>query len=150
MRKSENGRSMVEMLGVLAIIGVLSVGGVYGYSMAMRNYRANEVAQTLSMLAVLARAANGGEGANLTLTASGLDTTIAGITLDGDTTVANGEGIGEGNIEVAFTISSGDTDGKVRSRVCAIVPTANDSAAGYHVTGCGANAGGGEVGGGEG
>ena len=26
--KNQNGRSMIEMLGVLAIIGVLSVGGV--------------------------------------------------------------------------------------------------------------------------
>ena len=32
---SESGRSMVEMLGVLAIIGVLSVGGVAGYNFAM-------------------------------------------------------------------------------------------------------------------
>ena len=29
------GRSMIEMLGVLAIIGVLSVGGIAGYSKAM-------------------------------------------------------------------------------------------------------------------
>ena len=29
------GRSMVEMLGVLAIIGVLSVGAIAGYSKAM-------------------------------------------------------------------------------------------------------------------
>ena len=29
------GRSMVEMLGVLAIIGVLSVGAMNGYSKAM-------------------------------------------------------------------------------------------------------------------
>ena len=28
---SEIGRSMIEMLGVLAIIGVLSVGGIAGY-----------------------------------------------------------------------------------------------------------------------
>ena len=33
---NENGRSMVEMLGVLAIIGVLSVAGIGGYSMAMK------------------------------------------------------------------------------------------------------------------
>ena len=31
----ESGRSMVEMLGVLAIIGVLSVGAIAGYSKAM-------------------------------------------------------------------------------------------------------------------
>ena len=29
------GRSMIEMLGVLAIVGVLSVGGIAGYSKAM-------------------------------------------------------------------------------------------------------------------
>ena len=40
--KNESGRSMVEMLGVLAIIGVLSVGGIAGYKMAMRKHRANE------------------------------------------------------------------------------------------------------------
>lgn len=33
------GRSMVEMLGVLAIIGVLSVGGIAGYSLAMSKYK---------------------------------------------------------------------------------------------------------------
>ena len=40
--KSESGRSMVEMLGVLAIIGVLSIGGIAGYTMAMNRFRANE------------------------------------------------------------------------------------------------------------
>ncbi len=37
----QNGRSMIEMLGVLAIIGVLSVGGIAGYSKAMFKYRTN-------------------------------------------------------------------------------------------------------------
>ena len=35
----ETGRSMIEMLGVLAIIGVLSVGGIAGYSMAMSKFK---------------------------------------------------------------------------------------------------------------
>ena len=35
----ESGRSMIEMLGVLAIIGVLSVGGIAGYSMAMAKFK---------------------------------------------------------------------------------------------------------------
>ena len=30
-KTDQSGRSMVEMLGVLAIIGVLSVGGISGY-----------------------------------------------------------------------------------------------------------------------
>ena len=40
--KAQSGRSMIEMLGVLAIIGVLSVGGLVGYSKAMERYRINE------------------------------------------------------------------------------------------------------------
>ena len=42
-KKNESGRSMVEMLGVLAIIGVLSIGGITGYSTAMRKYQANQI-----------------------------------------------------------------------------------------------------------
>ncbi len=38
----QDGRSMVEMLGVLAIIGVLSVGAIAGYSQAMFKYRMNK------------------------------------------------------------------------------------------------------------
>ena len=36
---SQSGRSMIEMLGVLAIIGVLSVGGIAGYSKAMEKWK---------------------------------------------------------------------------------------------------------------
>ena len=39
----ETGRSMVEMLGVLAIIGVLSAGAIGGYHYAMNKYRTNEL-----------------------------------------------------------------------------------------------------------
>lgn len=39
MASQESGRSMIEMLGVLAIIGVLSVGGIAGYSMAMSKFK---------------------------------------------------------------------------------------------------------------
>ena len=49
MRSIERGRSMVEMLGVLAIIGVLSVAGITGYSYAMAKHKANEVAQRTSI-----------------------------------------------------------------------------------------------------
>lgn len=40
---SEKGRSMIEMLGVLAIIAVLSVGGITGYSKAMEKWKANKL-----------------------------------------------------------------------------------------------------------
>lgn len=42
-KKKESGRSMVEMLGVLAIIGVLSIGGVAGYRYAMVKIFENDV-----------------------------------------------------------------------------------------------------------
>ena len=53
-KKLESGRSMVEMLGVLAIIGVLSVGGIAGYSLSMRRHRANQVVDLMAKYAVAA------------------------------------------------------------------------------------------------
>ncbi len=48
--KNQNGRSMIEMLGVLAIIGVLSVGGIAGYSKAMTKYRINKTIEQVSQI----------------------------------------------------------------------------------------------------
>ena len=47
---NENGRSMIEMLGVLAIIGVLSVGGIAGYSKAMMKYRINKTIEQITLI----------------------------------------------------------------------------------------------------
>ena len=52
-KKSEQGRSMVEMLGVLAIIGVLSIGGIAGYTLSMRRYRANQIADVMNKYALI-------------------------------------------------------------------------------------------------
>ena len=46
----QSGRSMVEMLGVLAIIGVLSVGGIAGYSKAMTKFKITKTFDQVSML----------------------------------------------------------------------------------------------------
>lgn len=43
LKKNQSGRSMVEMLGVLAIIGVLSIGGIAGYRVAMNHKKANDI-----------------------------------------------------------------------------------------------------------
>ena len=48
--KNQNGRSMIEMLGVLAIIGVLSVGGIAGYSKAMHRYRINKYIEQITLI----------------------------------------------------------------------------------------------------
>ena len=60
---SESGRSMVEMLGVLAIIGVLSIGGIMGYSYGMDKYRANETLNDVNLRAIdlIAQASRGGD-----------------------------------------------------------------------------------------
>ena len=53
---TQRGRSMIEMLGVLAIIGVLSVGGIAGYSKAMSKYRINKTIEQITLIAGNVRA----------------------------------------------------------------------------------------------
>jgi len=52
INKNESGRSMVEMLGVLAIIGVLSVGGIYGYRYAMAQFTYHKMLRLIDTLAM--------------------------------------------------------------------------------------------------
>ncbi len=66
-KTSESGRSLVEMLAVLAIIAVLSIGGTLGYLLGMRRYRADLVldvaakyASTVYMQFQSYKAKNGG------------------------------------------------------------------------------------------
>ena len=49
-KNSQAGRSMIEMLGVLAIIGVLSVGGIAGYSKAMTKFKINKSIDQISQI----------------------------------------------------------------------------------------------------
>ena len=49
-RSKQSGRSMIEMLGVLAIIGVLTVGSITGYSHAMRRHLLNKQRQQISYI----------------------------------------------------------------------------------------------------
>ena len=49
-KKLQIGRSMIEILGVLAIIAVLSVGGIAGYSKAMEKWKINKTIGEYSML----------------------------------------------------------------------------------------------------
>lgn len=50
MSSCQQGRSMIEMLGVLAIVGVLSVGGIAGYSKAMLKAKNNTLIAQISEL----------------------------------------------------------------------------------------------------
>ena len=49
---NERGRSMVEMLGVLAVAGVLSIGGVAGYRYAIDKMNANDIINEVKKRAV--------------------------------------------------------------------------------------------------
>ena len=113
--KSETGRSMVEMLGVLAIIGVLSIGGIAGYTMAMNRFRANEIIDMGNKYASLVFAGN---QTLLARTGSGYDkyttagsTTVPtvaqfGLTTDG----ASGNGLpGGGSLEITAIDDDGVT-----------------------------------------
>lgn len=55
MRVNEQGRSMIEMLGVLAIVGVLSVGGIAGYSKAMVKFKTNKVIDQINTISTNVR-----------------------------------------------------------------------------------------------
>ena len=55
VRQAQSGRSMIEMLGVLAIVGVLSAGGIAGYSMAMQSYKTSALIEKINLLAQQAR-----------------------------------------------------------------------------------------------
>ena len=115
---NENGRSMVEMLGVLAIIGVLSVGGIAGYSKAMNKYKINKTTDQVSMLVANIRTIFSSQGdyeglSNLTAKKFGVvpndmykTTTSSTITnaFNGSVKIAAAGGRGSGDNE-AFTIT---------------------------------------------
>lgn len=50
------GRSMVEMIGVLAIVGFLTIGGIWGYIRASQVMRTNNVKDEISTLVANIRA----------------------------------------------------------------------------------------------
>lgn len=51
-KRGESGRSMIETIGVLAIAGLLSIGGIVGYRFALDRYRANETINELNIHSV--------------------------------------------------------------------------------------------------
>ncbi|MBQ6854410.1 MAG: hypothetical protein IJO11_03085 [Alphaproteobacteria bacterium] len=133
MKKNESGRSMVEMLGVLAIIGVLSVGGIAGYTMAMNRYRANEVVDMANKYAVIAYSAymtskmmNNGTAGNVIPTFSetglfGSNTTVNGTTI-GDAEIFADTGNGQDRVYIPLTFTD--------TKVCQAVATSLGAVAG--------------------
>ena len=50
--KNESGRSLTEMLGVLAVMGVLTIGAIAGFNYAMNKQRANATVNYVNQLAI--------------------------------------------------------------------------------------------------
>ena len=65
---NESGRSMIEMLGVLAIIGVLSVGGIAGYSQAMSKFKVSKTTDQVQTMVTNIRTLFAGQRAYTGLT----------------------------------------------------------------------------------
>ena len=55
---AEAGRSMVEIIGMLAVAGVLSIGGVAGYSYAIDKNKANRIMKDVELAYVVTSSAN--------------------------------------------------------------------------------------------
>ncbi len=124
MRKNESGRSMVEMLGVLAIIGVLSIGGIAGYTLSMNRYRANAVVDIANKLAGVAYGSCMGE------IAQDNTKTVTTCTAAGKTAEYFGLGTPEGLTLTASTIhatngvtvtSSSIADDKLKAAITSII-----------------------------
>ena len=54
IKLNEHGRSMIEILGVLAIIGILSIGGMAGYQYAYSSYQAGQIQDVIGKAKLLA------------------------------------------------------------------------------------------------
>ena len=56
MKNNQSGRTMLEMLCVLAIIAVLTLGGLKGYQYMVERYKANKIAEAFAFIVTQIRA----------------------------------------------------------------------------------------------
>ena len=61
-RIAESGRSMVEIIGMLAVAGVLSIGGIMGYKYAIDKSKANRIMKDVELAYVATSSANQKDG----------------------------------------------------------------------------------------
>ena len=114
-KKAQSGRSMIEMLGVLAIVGVLSAGGIAGYSMAMQSYKTSALTEKVNLIAQQARVLYNGNYATAEGSTVGAQLLSAGMITDlanpfGGTLTVEATGGGTG-----FTIK---TDANIPQEAC--------------------------------
>ena len=136
MKNIQKGRSMVEMLGVLAIIGVLSIGGIAGYTTSMNRYRANQIMDAAAKVAVLAQTANQGQGGNVYAGAKGSGNCASGATDSGIQWETIGGVTGfcaestEGSDTVKVTLNGTDISAAVKQAILNIAGDSNSAANG--------------------
>ena len=56
---NENGRSIVEMMGVLAIMGIIAIGGLAGFRSAMNKMSASKIVEVIGEVSGEAQRRNG-------------------------------------------------------------------------------------------
>ena len=103
----ESGRSMIEMLGVLAIIGVLSVGGIAGYSQAMSKYKVTKTTDQIQTMVTNIRTLFAGQR-----TYTGLETPKTAYTMGifTDETYDSTNSVGSNAYGGAITLTTTDSD----------------------------------------
>ncbi len=101
----EAGRSMIEMLGVLAIIGVLSVGGIAGYSQAMSKYKVTKTTDQIQTMVTNIRTLFAGQR-----TYTGLETPKTAYTMGifTDETYDSTNSVGSNAYGGAITLTTAD------------------------------------------
>ena len=106
-KNEQSGRSMVEMLGVLAIIGVLSVGGIAGYSKAMTKFKITKTFDQVSMMVANIRTLYSGQrNYDGLATDIAMDMGVVPTEMEGPTegTLINAF---QGNVEVGYATYNG-------------------------------------------
>ncbi len=102
----ESGRSMVEMLGVLAIVGVLSVGGIAGYSQAMSKFKVTKAMDQVQTIITNMRTLYASSRTYSALTASAANS--VGILTSETYTGSGSVGINPFGGEIKFGVGTGN------------------------------------------
>ena len=77
MKKENNsGRSMVEMLAVLALAGIITIGGLAGFGTAIKKMKANDITEVIALASAYALTHN------VTITKRDIDKAIEGASPD--------------------------------------------------------------------
>ena len=102
MKINQSGRSMIEMLGVLAIIGVLSVGGIAGYSKAMAKFRVNKSIDQISHIVANTRILYGSQANYADLATNTWNTVYTAKLFPEEMLIGNGSSHGLGDYKNPF------------------------------------------------